>query len=121
MPHLKRTLRTLACMTLGAGLALAAGAAHAQKKPITIGFDIEETGGLAPNGKAVLLAYKIWAEETNARGGLLGRPVKLLYYDDQSNPAMVPGIVTKLLDVDHVDILLGENGTNLIAPAMPLV
>lgn len=121
MPHLKRTIRTLTCMVLSAGLALAAGAAHAQKKPITIGFDIEETGGLAPNGKAVLLAYKIWAEETNAKGGLLGRPVKLLYYDDQSNPSMVPGIVTKLLDVDHVDILLGENGTNLIAPAMPLV
>lgn len=121
MPLFKRTIRSLACMTLGAGLALAAGVAHAAKKPITIGFDIEETGGLAPNGKAVLLAYKIWAQETNAKGGLLGRPVKLVYYDDQSNPALVPGIVTKLLDVDHVDILLGENGTNMIAPAMPLV
>ena len=48
---------------------------------------------------------KIWAEEVNAKGGLLGRPVKLVYYDDQSNPALVPGIITKLLDVDKVDIL----------------
>jgi Periplasmic binding protein len=46
---------------------------------------------------------KIWEEETNAKGGLLGRPVKLIYYDDQSNPSTVPGIYTKLLDVDKVE------------------
>ncbi|MGH7094860.1 MAG: ABC transporter substrate-binding protein, partial [Stellaceae bacterium] len=60
-------------------------------EPLTIGFDIEETGGLAPNGRAALLAMQIWAENVNASGGLLGRPVKLVYYDDQSNPATVPG------------------------------
>ena len=76
---------------------------------------------MAPNGKAALLAMQIWAEDTNAKGGLLGRPVKLLYYDDQSNPATVPGIITKLLDVDHVDLLIGGNGTNMLAPAMPVV
>lgn len=119
MLPVRRVIRTLCYAAVGAALTIVQ--AQAAKKPITIGFDIEETGGLAPNGRAVLLAYKIWAQETNAKGGLLGRPVKLVYYDDQSNPALVPGIVTKLLDVDHVDILLGENGTNMIAPAMPLV
>jgi branched-chain amino acid transport system substrate-binding protein len=79
------------------------------------------TGGLAANGKAALLAMKIWEEETNAEGGLLGRPVKLIYYDDQSNPATVPGIFTKLLDVDKVDLVCGDYGTNLLAPAMPVV
>ena len=64
---------------------------------------------------------QIWEADVNAKGGLLGRPVKLVYYDDQSNPANVPSIVTKLLDVDKVDFLIGENGTNIIAPAMPLV
>ena len=111
----------LASWAAGLGLALLAAipAANAAQ-PITIGFDIEETGSLAVNGKASLLAYKIWQQHVNEHGGLLGRPVKLVYYDDQSNPALVPGIVTKLLDVDHVDFLLGENGTNLIAPAMPI-
>lgn len=107
-----------------AGLALALLAvvpAATAAAPITIGFDIEETGGLAVNGKASLLAFQIWAQHVNEKGGLLGRPVKLVYYDDQSNPALVPGIITKLLDVDHVDILLGENGTNMLAPAMPIV
>ena len=64
---------------------------------------------------------KIWEEETNAKGGLLGRPVKLVYYDDQSNPSTVPGIYTKLLDVDKVDLVLGPYATNMIAPAMPIV
>ena len=101
-------------------LACALPVAHAAE-PLVIGFDIELTGGLAPNGKAALLAMQIWAEETNAKGGLLGRPVKLLYYDDQSNPSTVPGIITKLLEVDHVDMLIGGNGTNMLAPAMPVI
>ena len=106
----------LAAMLMGCGVPTARAA-----EPLVIGFDIELTGGLAPNGKAALLAMQIWAEEINAKGGLLGRPVKLLYYDDQSNPATVPGIITKLLDVDHVDLLIGGNGTNMLAPAMPVV
>ena len=89
--------------------------------PIKIGFGMGLTGGLAASGKAALLAMKIWEDETNAKGGLLGRPVQLIYYDDQSNPATVPGIFTKLLDVDKVDLVTGDYGTNLLAPAMPIV
>jgi branched-chain amino acid transport system substrate-binding protein len=90
-------------------------------EPIKIGFGMGLTGGLAASGKAALLAMKIWEEETNAEGGLLGRPVKLIFYDDQSNPATVPGIFTKLLDIDKVDLVCGDYGTNLLAPAMPVV
>jgi branched-chain amino acid transport system substrate-binding protein len=79
------------------------------------------TGGLAPNGRAALLAMQIWEEEINAKGGLLGRPVKLVYYDDQSNPATVPGIYTKLLDVDKVDLVVSGYATNMVAPAMPVI
>ena len=93
----------------------------AAAEPIKIGFGMALTGGLAANGKAALLAMQIWEEETNAKGGLLGRPVKLIYYDDQSNPATVPALFTKLLDVDKVDIVVGDYGTNLLAPAMPIV
>src|SRR5262249_4051588 len=60
----------------------------------------------------------IWEEDTNATGGLLGRPVKLIYYDDQTNPATVPDIYAKLLDVDKVDLIIGPYATNLQAPAM---
>ena len=91
------------------------------KKPIRIGLGMALTGGLAGNGKAALLAMQIWKDDVNKKGGLLGRPVELVYYDDQTNPATVPGIYTKLIDVDKVDLVVSGYGTNLIAPAMPLV
>src|SRR5438128_2855514 len=90
-------------------------------QPVTIGFSMALTGPLAANGKQALLGMKIWEEEINAKGGLLGRPVKLLYYDDQTNPATVPGIYTKLIDVDKVELIIGGYGTNMLAPAMPVV
>jgi len=89
-------------------------------EPIKIGFGVSLTGGLAPSGKAHLLAIQIWAEEINAKGGLLGRPVQIIYYDDQTNPANVPGIYAKLIDVDKVDLLVGH-ATNLIVAAMPII
>ncbi len=95
-------------------------AARAQA-PITIGFGMALTGGLAPIGKAALLAMQIWEKEINGKGGLLGRQVKLVYYDDQSNPATIPGIYTKLMDVDKVDIVVSGYATNMIAPAMPVL
>ncbi len=115
--------RRLGGVLLAATFALA-GLAPAQAQsgnPITIGFGMALTGGLAPNGKAALLAMQMWEEQTNKNGGLLGRPVKLVYYDDQSNPATVPGIYTKLLDVDKVDIVVSGYATNMVAPAMPVV
>src|SRR5450631_135720 len=96
-------------------------AAAQDKEPIKIGFSMAQTGPLGPNGQQALLGMKIWEEETNTKGGLLGRPVKLVYYDDQSNPSTVPGIYTKLLDVDKVDLVLGGYATNMVAPAMPVV
>jgi branched-chain amino acid transport system substrate-binding protein len=114
----RRTFNKLALAGAATGFA---GAANAQAKPFTIGFGMALTGGLAPNGKAALLAMQIAEEDINARGGLLGRPVKLIYYDDQSNPSTVPGLYTKLLDVDKVDIVVSGYATNMIAPAMPIV
>ncbi len=113
--------RRLGGALLAATIAWAGLAPAKAADPITIGFGMALTGGLAPNGKAALLAMQIWEEEINAKGGLLGRPVKLVYYDDQSNPATVPGIYTKLLDVDHVDLVVSGYATNMVAPAMPVV
>lgn len=112
-------------MKLGGAACLAAvcvaTGVQAAEPPIKIGFSMSLTGGNAASGKAALLAMKIWEEDTNAAGGLLGRPVKLVYYDDQSNPSLVPSIYTKLLDVDAVDLVVGPYGTVMTAPAMPVV
>src|ERR1700731_3479342 len=114
---------TLAAISFAAcaAFAWATGAAAQSGEPIKIGFSMAMTGGLGPNGKSALLAEKIWEEDINAKGGLLGRPVKLIYFDDQTQPATVPGISPKLLDVDKVDLIIGGYGTNMLAPAMPVV
>src|SRR5436305_2360203 len=114
-------VRDALCAAAAVLLLWFAPAARAEDKPpIKIGFSIEQTGGLAAVGKTGLLAFQIWAEDVNKKGGLLGRPVKLVYYDDQSNPANVPGIYTKLIDIDKVDLLISSYGTNLVVPAMPV-
>jgi branched-chain amino acid transport system substrate-binding protein len=115
------TLAGAAVAVIAAGAWLAGPAAAQTKDPIKIGFGMSLTGPLAANGKQALLGMKIWEEETNAKGGLLGRPVKLIYYDDQSNPSTVPGIYTKLIDVDKVELVVGGYATNMNAPAMPVV
>jgi branched-chain amino acid transport system substrate-binding protein len=109
-----------AISALPAGAFVPASAAAQTGEPVKIGYSMSLTGGLASNGKSALLAQKIWEEDTNAKGGLLGRPVKLIYYDDQTNPATVPGIYAKLLDADKVDLIIGPYGTNLQPPAMPI-
>ena len=112
---------TVSSLVAAVLLIAAAGLPARAAEPIKIGFGMGLTGGLAASGKAALLAMKIWEEETNAKGGLLGRPVQLIYYDDQSLGATVPGIFTKLLDIDKIDLVCGDYGTNLLAPAMPIV
>src|ERR1700731_3065289 len=82
-----------------------AAAQEPSKGPIKIGFSVSLTGGLASAGKAHLLSKQIWAEGVNARGGLLGRQVKLVYYDDQTNAATVPGIYAKLIDAAMPQIM----------------
>jgi len=99
------------------GLALTFAAARAGEA-IKIGFSTSLTGGLESFGKANLLAQQIWERKINSEGGLLGRPVQLVYYDDQSKPDTVPSIYAKLIDVDKVDLLMGA-ATNLIVAAMP--
>src|SRR5258708_10658516 len=63
----------------------------------------------------------MWVEDVNAKGGLLGRKVDFIVYDDQTNPALTPQIYTKLLDVDKVDLIIAPYGTVPTAPIMPLV
>ena len=105
------------CVALCA--ALLAGAAAAQ--PIKVGMSMPQTGTLGAGGKAALVALRMWVEDVNAKGGLLGRKVELIAYDDQTNPALTPAIYTKLLDVDKVDLLIAPYGTVPTAPIMPLV
>ncbi len=123
MPHALATplkLIAAALLMLAAPLAERAGAQTPSGPPVRIGVGLALTGQLASNGKAALAAMRIWTEDQNAKGGVLGRPVELVVYDDQSNPSSVPFIYTKLIEVDKVDLIVGGYATNMLAPAVPV-
>ena len=109
----------------GATLALGASVPGArllgQPRPVRIGMSIAQTGPLAASGQPALLALRMWVEDVNARGGLLGRAVELVAYDDQGSASATPGIYAKLLDLDRVDLLVAPYGTAATAPLMGMV
>jgi branched-chain amino acid transport system substrate-binding protein len=107
-------------LAVGAATLLLAGASAKAAEPIKIGFGMALTGPLSANGKMSLVAMQIWQDDINAKGGLLGRPVKLVYYDDHSMPADVPGIYTKLLDIDKVDLIVSGYASTQIGPVLPI-
>ena len=117
------TRRELGYLAAGLSAAAASRSALAQTSegPIRIGYTLPLSGGLAGNGKPSFLAHRLWVEEVNAKGGLFGRKVELVNYDDQSNPGQVPALYTKLLDVDKVDLVVSSYSTALIGPAMPII
>ncbi|RMB79595.1 amino acid ABC transporter substrate-binding protein [Streptomyces shenzhenensis] len=93
----------------------------AEQAPVRIGYCLSLTGPLADNGRSARLAHEIWREDINARGGLLGRPVEFVRYDDRGDASLVPGMYERLIDEDKVDLVIGGYGTNTLLPAMPLV
>ena len=121
----KLTRRTAVKMAGAAAAVSAVGVgsrtASAQAGPIKIGMSMPQTGGLAAGGKASLLGIEVWRDDVNAKGGLLGRKVELVVYDDQSSATTTPAIYSKLLDVDKADLLFAPYGTVPTGPIMPLV
>ena len=114
------SVKSLSSGLLALMMATLAAASAPAADPIKIGFGMSLSGKLAANGKMALVAMQIWEDDVNAAGGLLGRPVKLVYYDDQSNPAQVPSIYAKLLDIDKVDLIISGYASTQIAAAMPI-
>jgi len=125
-----RRVRVLRALLTGVTLALALGAAGgggggsaseggggASGEPIVIGISLPITGDFAQPGKEAMRGYRIWAQMTNASGGLLGRPVKLIIRDDQSDQNTVVSDYNRLITEDKVDLLLGTFSSLLNLPA----
>lgn len=89
------------------------------QQPIKIGLSTALTGPSSGGGKSALVGLEVWRDDVNAKGGILGRKVELVVYDDQNSPALSPGIYAKLLDVDKVDLLIAPYGTVPNGPIVP--
>lgn len=92
-----------------------------EARAIRIGYCMSLTGPVAENTRSARLAHDIWRDDVNRRGGLLGRPVEFVCYDDEGDGSRVPALYERLLDEDHVDLVIGGYGTNTLLPAMPLI
>jgi branched-chain amino acid transport system substrate-binding protein len=92
-----------------------------EKQPIVIGGTLGLTGFLAEGSSDYKAVYERWAEETNKKGGLLGRPVKMVIYNDESNQAVAQSLYSRLLDQDKVDLLLAPFSTFVGGAVLPLV
>ena len=116
LPALFRRSAVLALAgTLVFGLAPAVRAAD-PPKPIVIGASLSLSGIFADGGKSSLEGYQLWIKQRNAKGGLLGRPIVLKYYDDQSEGATGVRLYERLINEDKVDLIVGPYGTGLTAP-----
>ncbi|MGA2961934.1 MAG: amino acid ABC transporter substrate-binding protein [Candidatus Korobacteraceae bacterium] len=93
----------------------------ADAAPVTVGFSITQTGPFSAPGIFELHGYQLAAEQINSKGGLLGRPVKLVYYDDQANPSTGVQLYQKLLTSDRVDLLLGPYVNDIVIAVAPLI
>ena len=97
------------------------GSGPADSHSFRIGVITSLTGPAAAFGQAHKHGYAVAVAELNARGGILGKPIELLYYDDQSKPDQAVQGVAKLVDQDHVPIILGaysSENTRAIVPAV---
>lgn len=97
----------VAALVMAAVQLAAAPAARAQSNPIVIGASVSLSGTYAASGKYALEGTQLWVDDVNRRGGLLGRPVKLVYYDDRSDPNTAVQLYEKLITSDHADLIIG--------------
>lgn len=95
--------------------AVTAGAAA--QNPMRIGVALSQTGNLAESAEHVRKAVTLWQGQVNARGGMLGRPVELVTYDDRSDPGTAVKLYERLITVDKVDLLFGPFGSAATAAA----
>ncbi len=94
-----------------------AGGTASNKSPVTIGATISTTGASAAGGKLQKEGYELWVEQTNQRGGLMGRQVQLSMLDDQSDPTTAAKLYEKLISEDKVELILGPYSNSLTQAA----
>jgi branched-chain amino acid transport system substrate-binding protein len=100
------------CVTAVSLAALArTGLAFAQAQPLKIGASLSLTGTLAQSGDKCKRGYELWAQDVNARGGLLGRRVEFVIFDDRSDAGTSARLYEKLLTEDKVDLVIGPYGS----------
>jgi branched-chain amino acid transport system substrate-binding protein len=107
---------------LAAGVALTLGALSAYAAdPIKIGSVLSVTGPAAFLGDPELKTLQMYVDDINKKGGVIGRPLQLVHYDDGSDASKANGFVKRLIEDDNVDILVGGTTTGSTMSMVPVV
>jgi branched-chain amino acid transport system substrate-binding protein len=110
-------LTAAGCGSSGSGSSGGSTSSGGGGKPVTIGASLPLSGDLSQPGKSAQQGYKIWMDMVNAKGGLLGRQVKMNIVDDASSQKTIVTDYNRLINQDHVDLLLGTFSSLLNLPA----
>ncbi len=116
------SFRTITMSIVACWLVLFAGAADAapDPRPVRIGASLSRTGRLAKLAAFQEKGYRLWVKHVNEQGGMLGRPVELLVYDDASDPDQARLLYQRLIDQDRVDLLFSPYSSDLTEAILPL-
>lgn len=118
---MKRTkaAAALAAGVLGAALTLGAGAGAASSTPYVVGFINHLTGPAAVYGQSMKLGSELAVSQINARGGINGHPLEVIYKDDQLNPSLAVSDFNTLVTVDHVPVVMGSGSSTVTLAIVP--
>ncbi|MQA84750.1 MAG: ABC transporter substrate-binding protein [Streptosporangiales bacterium] len=89
-------------------------------EPIIVGGTLGLSGDYATSSAAYKAAYDFWVNKVNSEGGLLGRKVKLIIYDDESNPTTAQQLYQRLINEDGADLLLAPYSTQVGGAIVPI-
>ncbi|MGI8643212.1 MAG: amino acid ABC transporter substrate-binding protein [Thermomicrobiales bacterium] len=113
VPFAAALIRAESVFAQDASPAASPAASPPSGEPIKIGASVSTTGSNGRTGLYQQEAYLLWESQKNASGGLLGRPVEVIVYDDQSDPAVGARLYERLLNEDEVDLLLGPYSSSV--------
>ena len=108
-------------LTLATLLLIAVSAGAQAPPPIRIGFASAMSGPAAITGEGVRWGATLAVEEINAKGGVMGRKLEAFFADNKAQPGEAVSAVRKLVDVDQVDVIIGQTHSGACLGAMPVV
>jgi branched-chain amino acid transport system substrate-binding protein len=124
MPAVARSIVVALSLVLGLSLACStrtgappASDAPQRAEPIRVGASISLTGRYDRTGRELKNGYDLWAEQTNAAGGIMGRQIEFVTYDDTSDPETSRNLYEKLISEDKVDLVIGPYSSPVTLPA----
>ncbi len=94
--------------------------ASSSQEPIRIGLTLALTGKFAPMGNAQMNGFKIWEKHINEKGGLLGRKIELIIYDDNSDSETAKKIYEKMIVKEKIDFLFGPYSSPITEAVLPV-